>query len=54
VGHQSGYHKKWLAWQFKEGWKSEGREIGWGEMVAIELATWTLVTAKFANIHIIV
>ena len=29
---------KWLAWQFKEGWRSEGREIGWAEMVAVELA----------------
>jgi hypothetical protein len=44
---------KWLAWQFKEGWNSEGREIGWGEMVAVELAIRTLVTAKFSNVHII-
>jgi len=45
---------KWLAWQFKEGWNSEGREIGWAEMVAVELATRTLITEKYANCHIIV
>ena len=39
--------------QFKEGWNSEGKEIGWGEMVAVELPIWTLVTAKFSNVHVI-
>jgi len=29
---------KWLTWQLKDGWKSEGHEIGWAEMVAVELA----------------
>jgi hypothetical protein len=23
---------KWLAWQLKEGWDTDGREIGWAEM----------------------
>jgi hypothetical protein len=45
---------KWLAWQFKDGWKSEGREIGWAEMVAVELAVRTLITGKFAACHVIV
>lgn len=45
---------RWLAWQLQEGWKSEGREIGWAEMVAVELAIRTLLTAKFTNCHIIV
>ena len=29
---------RWLAWQFQDGWKSDGRDIGWAEMVAVELA----------------
>jgi hypothetical protein len=45
---------KWLAWQLKEGWKSDGREIGWAEMVAVELAIRTLVTGKFSRCHIII
>jgi hypothetical protein len=45
---------KWLAWQLKEGWRSDQREIGWAEMVAVELAIQTLVTGKYQNCHIIV
>lgn len=45
---------RWLAWQFKDGWKAEGREIGWAEMVAVELAVRTLVTGKFFKSHVIV
>jgi hypothetical protein len=45
---------KWLAWQFKEGWNLENREIGWAEMVAVELAIRTLITGKFSNCHVIV
>ena len=45
---------RWLAWQLKEGWKSEGREIGWAEMAAVELAIRTLISGKFSNCHIIV
>ena len=43
---------RWLAWQFQDEWKSDGREIGWAEMVAVELAVRTLVTARFTNCHI--
>lgn len=45
---------RWLAWQFKDDWRREGREIGWAEMVAVELAIRTLVNGKFSNCHIIV
>jgi hypothetical protein len=45
---------RWLAWQFKSGWKSEGREIGWAEMVAIELALCTLIVGGFKKCHIII
>jgi hypothetical protein len=45
---------KWLAWQLKEGWKSEGREIGWAEMAAVEMAIRTLIAGKFSRCHIII
>jgi hypothetical protein len=45
---------KWLAWQFMDGWKSDGRDIGWTEMVAVELAVRTLVTGKYISCHVTV
>jgi hypothetical protein len=43
----------WLAWKLLLGWKSEGRDIGWAEMVAVELAYLTVISAGFSNCHII-
>lgn len=45
---------RWLAWKFKDGWKTDNREIGWAEMVAVELAVRTLISGKFSNCHIII
>jgi hypothetical protein len=45
---------RWLAWQLKDHWQCDGREIGWAEMVAIELATHTLITAKYRDCHIVI
>jgi hypothetical protein len=45
---------KWLAWQFKDDWQMDGREIGWAEMVAVELAIRTLITGKFSHCHMVV
>lgn len=44
---------KWLAWKFKDGWRCDGRDIGWGEMVAVELALHSVIEAGFSNVHII-
>ncbi len=44
---------KWLAWELKQGWCSEGREIGWAEMVAIELALLILKAVGYKDCHII-
>jgi len=43
---------KWLAFQFQDGWRTNGRDIGWGEMVAIELAIRTLVSSDYSDTHI--
>ena len=45
---------RWLGWEFKDNWNSDGREIGWAEMVAIKLALCTLVVGKFTKCHIII
>jgi hypothetical protein len=44
---------KWLAWEYKPGWYSEGREIGWAEMVAVNLAVATLISSHLTNITIV-
>jgi hypothetical protein len=46
------YRGRWLVWKYKEGWFSEGRCIGRGEMVAIELALRTLVASKVSKAHL--
>ncbi|KAF7334414.1 putative reverse transcriptase domain protein [Mycena venus] len=46
------FRGRWLAWKFKEGWRANGRNIGWAEMVAVELAVRTVVASGVANAHI--
>lgn len=43
---------RWLAWELKEGWKSDGRDIGWGEMVAVLLAVRSLQASHLTG-HIL-
>jgi hypothetical protein len=43
---------KWLAWKLLPGWQSEGRDIGWAEMVAVELAIRVLICAGFRDCHV--
>jgi hypothetical protein len=45
---------RWLAWHFLPGWKEEGRDIGWAEMVAIELALHAVVAARHRSVHLII
>lgn len=44
---------RWLAWKLKAGWKRDGRDIGWVEMVAVDLAIHTLVSLSFEHCHVI-
>lgn len=39
------FRGKWSAWTLIDGWKGSGRDIGWLEAVAVELAILTLFTA---------
>lgn len=47
---------RWLAWELLPGWQGNKNErhIGWGEMVAVELAIRTLIAAGYCNIRIII
>lgn len=43
---------RWLAWRLLPGWNSEGRDIGWAEMVAIDLGLRALVHSGLRNVHL--
>jgi hypothetical protein len=45
--------RKWLAWPLIPGWKSDDSDIGWVEMVAVELALHAVITAGIQNTHLI-
>lgn len=45
---------RWMAWKLKEGWKSDGRDIGWAEIVAIELALRVLIALGYSSLHFII
>jgi hypothetical protein len=44
----------WNAWELHSGWKKHGRDIGWAEMVAIELGLLTAVAQGWSNAHFVV
>ncbi len=46
--------RKWLAWELIQGWKSDGRDIGWAEMVVIELGLRTLIAKGLKDCHIVI
>jgi hypothetical protein len=45
---------RWLAWKLKPGWQEEGKNIGWAEMVAVELALQTLVALGHRDQHFVI
>jgi len=45
VGLVVGDH--WAAWKLKDGWRADGRDIGWAESVALELAALWMVHTGF-------
>lgn len=44
---------KWLAWPLILGWKTDDRDIGWAEMVAVELALCAVIKSGIQNTHLI-
>lgn len=43
---------RWLAWRLLPDWKCDGRDIGWAEMVAIDLGLRALIHSGLRNVHI--
>jgi hypothetical protein len=41
----------WQSWRFRPGWQAEGLDIGWAEMLAIELGLRTAIAAGFRDTH---
>ncbi|KDN36647.1 hypothetical protein RSAG8_10689, partial [Rhizoctonia solani AG-8 WAC10335] len=42
------------AWALKPGWKSAGRDIGWAEMIALEIALLALVDGGYRDCSIVI
>lgn len=45
---------KWAAWKLVDGWKANSRDIGWAEMIALELACLYLETMQYTNVDILI
>jgi hypothetical protein len=42
----------WAAWKLADGWKGAGREIGWAETIAVELAVLWIADAGICDAHV--
>jgi hypothetical protein len=45
---------EWDAWELKNGWDTHGRNIGWAEIVAIELGLLFAVHRGYSNTHFLI
>ena len=45
---------KWDAWQLHPGWDKDGRNIGWAEIVAIELGLLFAVHQGYSDMHFLI
>jgi len=43
--------QQWESWRLLEGWNSNGRNIGWAEMIAVELGIRCLIQRRANNAH---
>ena len=56
MGHCLLFNNHWLAWKLllQDEWRSEGRDIGWAEMVVVKLALRTIIASGRRKLHIII
>jgi hypothetical protein len=45
---------RWAAWKLLPGWKSEGRDIGWAESLAVELACMVLCQRDLLDANVVI
>jgi len=48
------FGNRWLAWTLTPGWKAKGRDIGWAESIALELAVLVVIDSRFRDCSIVV
>jgi hypothetical protein len=48
------FNGEWDAWKFSSGWDSDGRNIGWAEMVAIKLGLLYAVHKGYSDTHFLI
>jgi hypothetical protein len=48
------FNDEWDFWKLRPGWEKDGRNIGWEEMVAIELGLMFAVHQNFSDIHFVI
>jgi len=48
------FNNAWDAWELQEGWKGNGRTIGWAEFIAIELGLLLAISQGHSNTHFLI
>ena len=48
------FDHEWDAWQLRSGWNKDGRNIGWAEIVAIELGLLLAIHHGYADTHFLI
>jgi hypothetical protein len=48
------FNGEWDAWRFSPGWNKDGRNIGWAEIVAIELGLLFAIHKGYSDSHFLI
>jgi hypothetical protein len=48
------FNNEWDFWKLQPGWDKDGRNIGWAEMVAIELGILFAIHRTYTDIHLVI
>lgn len=48
------FNNEWDSWKLQTGWDTNGRNIGWAEMVAIELGLMFAVHHGYSDVHFLI
>ena len=48
------FNGQWDFWKFRPGWAKDGRNIGWAEMISIELGLLVAIHQGFSDTHFVV
>ena len=48
------FGNRWDAWKLRSGWTGESRDIGWAEMIAVELAIYHCEAQGYRDADILI